>query len=45
MDSLHPVYILIGSMVAISVLVLIGLKIYMHRAMREDPQEHQGDAP
>jgi hypothetical protein len=45
MDSLHPVYILIGSMIAISVLVLIGLKIYMHRAMREDARKRQGDAP
>jgi len=35
MDSLHPVYILIGGMIGISVLVLIGLKIYMNRAMRD----------
>jgi hypothetical protein len=39
MDSVHPVYILIGSMVGISVLVLIGLKIYMNRAMRDDEQD------
>jgi len=39
MDSLHPVYILIGGMVGISVLVLIGLKIYMNRAMRDDEQD------
>jgi hypothetical protein len=45
MDSVHPVYILIGSMVGISVLVLIGLKIYMNRAMRNQEQEHNGDMP
>ncbi len=39
MDSLHPVYILIGSMIAIGVLVLIGLKLYMRRAMRDDEQD------
>jgi hypothetical protein len=39
MDSVHPGYILIGSMVGISVLVLIGLKIYMNRAMRDDEQD------
>jgi hypothetical protein len=45
MDSLHPVYLLIASMVGISVLVLIGLKIYMNRALREDEQERKQDAP
>jgi len=38
MDSLENVYILIGSMIGISVVVLIGLKIYMNRAMRDDKQ-------
>jgi len=38
MDSLENVYILIGSMIGISVVVLIGLKIYMNRAMRDDGQ-------
>jgi len=38
LDSLHPVYILIGSMIGIGVVVLIGLKIYMNRAMRDDEQ-------
>lgn len=38
MDSLENVYILIGSMIGISVVVLIGLKIYMNRAMRDDEQ-------
>jgi len=45
MDSLHPVYLLIASMIGISVLVLIGLKIYMNRALREDEQERKQDAP
>ncbi len=36
MDSLENVYFLIGSMISISVLVLIGLKIYIDRAMRDD---------
>ena len=45
MDSLHPVYLLIASMVGVSVLVLIGLKIYMNRALRKDEQERKQDAP
>jgi len=39
LDSLNPVYILIGSMIGIGVLVLIGLKLYMSRAMRDDEQD------
>ena len=45
MDSLHPVYLLIASMIGISVLVLIGLKIYMNRALREEEQERKENVP
>ncbi len=45
MDSLQPVYLLITSMIGISVLVLIGLKIYMNRALREDEQERKENVP
>jgi hypothetical protein len=45
MDSLHPVYLLIASMVGVSVLVLIGLKIYMNRALRKDEQQKDRETP
>jgi hypothetical protein len=32
-------------MIGISVLVLIGLKIYMNRALREDEQERKENVP
>lgn len=36
MESLENVYLLIGSIMGISVLVLIGLKIYIDRATKDD---------